>query len=241
MGDSQKILMKGKMPFRNIHFHIHCILFCLLTVSCYPRRCVVEGSRIDIYGGVKLVETLRIGDEVLTKSENGRIETGHVISIQKNKSSQYLHITLKNGRSLQVTSYHPVATMSGWKDARDLGPNDSLITKDGKVEVESVEVKKDKVIVYDISVAPNPNFFANGVLVHNKSIVLPPRLEQLAGIWVGVDDRSRFYRLELEVDGKGRCGLITYWGGDVKIYKISDFKQELYHLSFKLIPVEKKR
>jgi hypothetical protein len=78
-------------------------------------------------------------------------------------------IILEEKRTLNVTALHPVATENGWKPAGQLETGESVWSRDGWRKVASVTHTGGLVRVFDLEVEPNSNFFANGVLVHNKS------------------------------------------------------------------------
>jgi hypothetical protein len=73
--------------------------------------------------------------------------------------------------------------------------------------------------VVDLTVSPHENFFANGVLVHNKSFPRPPSPEDLAGPWIMRGWHGVWYRFDLNPDGTGTAGFTTWkavWNEGVK-------------------------
>src|SRR5207249_669219 len=88
--------------------------------------------------------------------------------------------TLRLGCGLRVTGGHPVHASGGWKLARDLRESDELLRSDGgRMRAGKIERLTGRVAVYDLSVDEPHNFFAAGVLVHNKDRAPSPRLDDL--------------------------------------------------------------
>lgn len=131
--------------------------------------CVVEGTPIDTPGGPRAIETLEVGDEVWTMGPGGARRTGQIRAIHPARADGHLEISVSGGFVLSVTPPHPVATSVGWTPASQLAPGDEVRTEEGLRAVTSVRDVSASVRVYDLEVEPNPNFYAGGVLVHNKS------------------------------------------------------------------------
>src|SRR3989338_9821814 len=74
---------------------------------------------------------------------------------------------------LQVTEEHPFLVNDSWIPAKELVVGDELLTIDGKkvriTEIEEV-VSEESFKVYNLHVGGWNDFFAGGVLVHNKAM-----------------------------------------------------------------------
>ncbi len=86
---------------------------------------------------------------------------------------------LVNGR-LRVSSDHPVFVRSdeagGWKRAAELRVYDVMLNQDREpVCVVSIETIGGEIDIFDVAVDGPHNFFAAGLLVHNKSIAWSPQ------------------------------------------------------------------
>ncbi len=72
--------------------------------------------------------------------------------------------------------------------------------------------------------------------------VKPPKIEELAGAWIGPDDGIAYYRLEIDKAGRGL--LVIQEGsqdGYVSYYKISKtilYNSNNYKISFALLPLK---
>lgn len=185
------------------------LLLAVLVVSLTGAgcsSCLVEGTMIDTPEGPRPIETLRVNDAVWTRSASGALEVGHVVSTSRHVASRHLFFRLADGNGLRVTAIHPIASESGWRQAGELAEGNALRTLVGWVRIASVTEVRSPAAVYDLTVSPQENFFASGVLVHNKSVVPPPKRSDMADVWVG-SDITTFYRIELRPDGTGRCSM----------------------------------
>lgn len=134
--------------------------------------CIARGTTISTPNGSIAIEDLYAGAAVWAydlKQES--LVAVNVLAIESSRTDDTLVI---NGR-LRLTPEHPVCVVAGdksvWKVAADVRMNDLLIDQAGRrVRVESIEANAEAVDVYDVAVSEPNNFFAGGLLVHNKSI-----------------------------------------------------------------------
>ena len=140
----------------------------LALILLAPPYCIVEGTPIDTPSGSCRIEDLREGDPVWTRAPSGELQVGRVKTVHITWSMAQSTIVLEDKRTLNATAQHPVATETGWKPAGQLEAGDSVWSRDGWRTVATVTHTGGLVRVFDLEVEPNPNFFANGVLVHNK-------------------------------------------------------------------------
>jgi hypothetical protein len=168
---------------------------CLLIPNC-----VLEGSQIATPSGSVPIESLRVGDQVITRI-NGTETVGTVTWTKAAPSREHLEITLDNAATLRVTGEHPIATPTGFTKAGSLSPGDLLLTRSGQARIESISQRRAAATVHDLSIEPGNVFFADGVLVHNKSYARPPKVAELTGTWAGLSDGGTVYRLHFGDDG----------------------------------------
>lgn len=182
------------------------ILTVILTgvqAGCSYPMCVVEGTQILTPEGTKPVESITAGDVVWTLGSSGSLERGIVQGVRAATSSQYLRLAFSDGQELRVTGEHPVKTERGWRKAKTLKPGMLVRKSEGFVELVTTETTLDRVRVFDLDVEPNSNYFANGVLVHNKSFREPAKPEDIWGEWMSVWGGS-LHLWTLNKDGTGR-------------------------------------
>lgn len=134
-----------------------------------PYSCVAEGTQIDTPEGKTPVETLALGDKVLSQGSDGQLKVGKVVAIRRAVAKRWLRFLFTDGRELRVTEEHPIAFESGWRKARAFSKGDNVETRAGQLKITSITIERGAVTVYDLTVEPHANFFAGGVLVHNKS------------------------------------------------------------------------
>lgn len=134
--------------------------------SCPITSCVAEGALVATPSGSVPIESLRVGDEALGADAG----IGIVVSTRRDTVGNHLRLTFENKTILDITDVHPISTPDGWRAAGTLRPGDVVHALDGVTVLGRVDVLSREVIVYDLTVEPTATFFANGILVHNKSI-----------------------------------------------------------------------
>jgi hypothetical protein len=185
------------------------VLVTLALQACVPIgfQCVAEGTAISTPTGPRPVQDIRPRDLVLSRAPSGRVEPCRVTRAVSTVASATLLITLADGRTLRVTATHPIATPTGWRAAGELSAGETVQTDADTASVASIETLHQRVRVYDLTVAGNENFFAGGILVHNKSVIPSATLEQMAGEWDVLSEwwPARVLRIELDESGHGRA------------------------------------
>ena len=135
--------------------------------------CFIAGTEITLSNGdIKNIEDVVVGEEVLTyNEENKEFETGKVEELRTHDVDSIIRLTFDNSIITLTTHEHPFYVIDkGWVKAGELTELDVCLNSAGEESlVSTVEVLKESHTVYNlISVSENHNFFANGILVHNK-------------------------------------------------------------------------
>ncbi len=89
-------------------------------------NCLLKDTNIRTKTGIKKVQDIQIGDNVLTHNNRYREVTGTM----NNESDFYYEVevgTGKNKKKLKITGDHPVLTNNGWKLVKDLEINDFVM------------------------------------------------------------------------------------------------------------------
>jgi len=155
---------------------VSCLIWLAMTAPVYARGgCFASGTHILTPNGDRTIEQLQMGDRVLGLNlEHQQLEPESIGEIQVVDAPDYYVIN----DIITVTGSHPfyVQTETGLKLTRAdaLSVGDQLV---GNVEpnpmagtpVKSIHHHQEPITVYNlISVTPHHNFYAEGVLVHNK-------------------------------------------------------------------------
>ena len=145
----------------------------ILVHNKVPAPCFVAGTEITLANGdVKNIEDVVVDEEVLTYNEvSGEQEIGVVGKLKHHEVTSVIRLTLDNETIIITTHEHPFFVEDkGWVKAGELQPLDVCKKVDGSESlISTVEVLEETHIVYNLlSVSENHNFYANGILVHNK-------------------------------------------------------------------------
>lgn len=149
--------------------------------------CFVAGTEILLADGdVKNIENISKGDVVLTYDfKENKSEANNVLNVFSKQVEETVKYSFSNGISLQATVDHPIYVLEkGWASYDDSKSNslyslessvqkiekgDKIKLIDGEVELIDIEVINESSVVYNLQeVEHNHNYFANGILVHNR-------------------------------------------------------------------------
>lgn len=154
--------------------------------------CFIKGTRIETIEGPIKIEDVQIGQRVLTMSADHKIQAqevhGLMTQYHTGEGNDYMvRIMFDNGVENVNTNTHPYFIKDiGWASwvpeetyrrydlkVAQLQVGDIAFYFDGEgvkeTQIISIEEDRNPVITYNLSkVAVNHNFFANGILVHNK-------------------------------------------------------------------------
>jgi intein/homing endonuclease len=153
-----------------------------------PVSCFVSGTKITMEdGSEKNIEDISIDDVVLSyNEEKGIIESKKVLNLNSPIHDDLVEYTLSNGTKIISTYDHPyyvnglqlASYKPNWTNERyDLptevisikaGDRVNLIDKETAVIEAILELDRVDTQTYIFSVEDNRNFYANGILVHNK-------------------------------------------------------------------------
>jgi hypothetical protein len=145
--------------------------FCITDVAYARGGCFARGTAILTVDGVQPIEKLHQGDSIISYNvTTQRPEIGQIGEIKVLDSPDYYLINHK----IKVTGTHPFYIKNSTEikllKVQQLKLGDQLIGEGGDIPVvSSIEYVNKPIIVYNlISVNPNHNFYADGILVHNK-------------------------------------------------------------------------
>lgn len=121
------------------------------------------------------ISEIEAGEKILAFDENeNSLSVCKVMRVFKNPPQDYLKIVLDNDVLIKVTSHHHLFADRGWTKAGDIRVDDLLLYCDDtskhltRQRVSQISKESAAEDVYDLSVEDHHNYFAEGVLAHNK-------------------------------------------------------------------------
>ncbi len=136
-------------------------------VSCFG-----AGTLVRTLTGLEPIETLKVGDSLLTQStRTGMLSYKPILGVHHNPPSRTYKVKL-GGETIVSSEFHRFwKAGKGWVMARDLKEGDLIRTLDGPAAVTSIE-RGEVVLVYNLDVAEDGDFFVGrgGVLVHDNTL-----------------------------------------------------------------------
>lgn len=157
------------------------------TIITIDTCCFVKGTKITMSDyTTKNIEDVKIGDFVITYNEETKEqEPGEVTDFVSPMKSNIVEYKLSNDVIIKSTTCHPYWVVNkGWSsfnplltkklydfNAEQIEENDTLLTIDNKeVIVDKItELITKKVMTYNLQILGNHTYYANSVLVHNKT------------------------------------------------------------------------
>ena len=137
-----------------------------------PKFRFVAGTLVMTKQGLKAIEEIQVGDQVLSYNDNLEIfEYKDVIEVYNNEATELCHIHTEN-EEIVCTPNHSILTSEGWKLASELTVNDLIRTSKGFIEVLSVDIVelKEQINVYNLNVLGYHTYVVgNGLLVVHNS------------------------------------------------------------------------
>jgi hypothetical protein len=135
--------------------------------------CFVAGTLVRTLEGRRPIESLRVGDEVLSQdTTTGALSFQPVRVVHRMESGRTLRIALDGGETVTACVYHRFwRAGQGWAMARDLKTGDVLRTLGGSARVAAISAADDAPL-YNLDVSQSRTFFvgAHDVLVHDNTL-----------------------------------------------------------------------
>ncbi|HMF38784.1 MAG TPA: polymorphic toxin-type HINT domain-containing protein [Isosphaeraceae bacterium] len=160
-------------------------------VSTSHHACFGAGTPVHTRSGLRAIEDLKIGDQVLTQdTTSGALGFEPIVTVFHNPPATVLRVELDSGDSIVATEIHRFwKAGTGWRMSRELKPGDRLRVLGGTVKVVAVSLEPRQ-LVYNLEVARQGDFFVGrrGALVHDATLVSPvdhPFDSQSSSVGVG--------------------------------------------------------
>ncbi|MBU0757181.1 MAG: hypothetical protein KKF44_03895 [Nanoarchaeota archaeon] len=174
------------------------------------RTCFERGTRILTLEGDKNIEDIIVGDVVMSYNiTSGDLVPNVVLKNYERYADKMMTIMLRDDTVLNATPEHPFYDGTDYKPISEFNVNDILyLLKNGKLkpvkikEMQEYDIEKTK--VYNLKVAGNFNYFANGVLNHNFGY--SPEIQScLSGLGTGPSSLDDFGSCICEYSGFNNC------------------------------------
>lgn len=142
-------------------------------------QCFVAGTHVAMAdGSARSIEQVTVGDWVLGYDlSTQRVVAAPVVMTFVHPLGALSSSIVRINESLRATTNHPFYSNGRWVPAESLSPGDSLVMLDrvdgeglhvSSGEVSSLVIESERETTYNIEVAGVHDYFAGGVLVHNK-------------------------------------------------------------------------
>ncbi|WP_167882024.1 polymorphic toxin-type HINT domain-containing protein [Leptospira montravelensis] len=153
----------------------------------HQRTCFVAGTKVHTKDGLKNIEDIQVGDEVLSKSdETGEVSYRKVVETFIRQTEAIYTVSFTDGTTLETTWNHPFRVKNqghalekfsiettDWVEAKDLHPGDVALGADGKeLVITDITIDEREETVYNFEVAEYHTYFVGevGVWVHNRGV-----------------------------------------------------------------------
>ncbi len=145
-------------------------------VAMFQRMsCFAAGTMVQTLSGPQPIETLQVGDMVLTQSTaTGALGYHPILVTHHNPPAATFRIKVADDTIVASQFHRFWVAQRGWVMARDLKAGDPVRTLGGVVPVESVHDGKVE-LVYNLDIADDASFFAgtSAALVHDNTLPDP--------------------------------------------------------------------
>ena len=176
---------------------------------------VIERENIDSLVLNHFYDIKNLDIEVETRS--GFTPATHFVA----KPGLWTKVTFSDGQEFECSDRHYFNTENGSYRARDLRSSDYVLTKEGRVKVEKVEISDVMETFYDLSVAADDQLYltANGFEHHNtgKTQTVEDMLHA-----AGKQDGSGFYKITGSATPAGIYRLLFQHRKDILLFDDSD-------------------
>lgn len=137
--------------------------------------CFAAGTPVLTTTGPRPIETLRVGDQVLSQDvTTGGLSYEPILAVHHNPPDATLRVALANGDEVIASRFHRFWVAGrGWSMARDLSTGDLLRSLSGPERITAIDTAPVQP-VYNLDVAHSRTYFVgrSSMLVHDNT--LPP-------------------------------------------------------------------
>jgi hypothetical protein len=142
----------------------------------YHHSCFAKGTPVRTLLGLKPIESLRVGDQVLSEDPaSGALSYQPIVAVYHNPPGPTLKIRLDAEEIVSTPIHRFWRVGKGWALARDMKPGDQVRVLGGLSTVAAVEADVVQP-VFNLELSGVHSFFVgqHGALVHDNSRIHPP-------------------------------------------------------------------
>jgi hypothetical protein len=143
------------------------------------RSCFIAGTPVQTLHGLRPIETLQVGDQVLSQdTATGALSFQPVLVLHHNPPGSTLRLELDNGETIVPSIYHRFWRAGiGWAIARDLKPGEIVRTLEGRARIKTISPGRTEPI-FNLDVDGSRTFFVgtHGALVHDNTLPASPAM-----------------------------------------------------------------
>ena len=170
-----------------------------------PKFCFIGGTLVMTKQGLKAIEEIKQGDQVLAYNENlGLFDYKDVVEVYKNETSELCHIHTEQ-EEIVCTPNHNILTKEGWKQADELVESDWIQTEFGfeKVVLIEKETLDNPIPVYNFNVLGYHTYVVGiGLLVVHNRCKLGENMEKSGNIGQPGQDAHHLFPQKFRKDFK---------------------------------------
>ncbi len=143
----------------------HCSSGTCVADSSSSGGCFLAGTQITTLNGEIAINKLKVGDKVVSYDLETRQQVTSTVSklYEIERTNYYLL-----NQNIKVTGEHPFYVGGTWKPVEELRIGDLLFNGETTYKLNSIKQINQPVTVYNLFVDKHHNYFAEGILVHNK-------------------------------------------------------------------------
>ena len=145
------------------------------STSSGGMACFTGETLVNTSSGLVPIESLKAGDEVISFNDNTREYESKKITKCLSHFTNEIYLIYLNNEIIRATYDHPMSTLR--KDrilVKDLEVGDVLVSNKEHKEILDIKTKYETVLVYDIGVEDNNNYFIgeSNILVYSEPITI---------------------------------------------------------------------
>lgn len=154
------------------------------AVQLPTTECLVAGTKIQTSTGLRSVEELKIGDQVVSMDvSSGEISLRPIVSVGNRTASESYKLTTKNGDLIQATGGHNWWVLGkGWLRTRQLAVGQFLRTGGASQQIDKIEKIDGPITVYNMIVDQTHTYFVGKDRLLSWDVTtLKPTLQTVPG------------------------------------------------------------